>query len=273
MKNVWLTFLLLLFFPALAQESESFESDTTYVDGRVAESAATEDSSSFANRLPADTTAFANIDPERTDAVAFRKNYKEHYIGRAFDYTEVPLEKSAAQRFSEWLARKFQAWFDIGDTDRAVRIVGYILKILLILIALGVAYFIARMLLRKEGRWIFAKSRNQAIFAYEEAVADIRSADLDALINDAIAANDLRLATRYHYLLLLKEMTQKGIIEFDKEKTNSDYFHEIKVEALRTRFGYLSYLYNYIWYGKFEVDEASYAKAAAAFRNTISTLP
>ena len=59
-------------------------------------------------------------------------------------------------------------------------------------------------------------------------------------------------------------MSEKGIIEWDIEKTNSDYLYEIKNETRRDEFAYLSYLYNYIWYGEFELDEATFEKAKTA---------
>jgi hypothetical protein len=67
-------------------------------------------------------------------------------------------------------------------------------------------------------------------------------------------------------------MSAKQMIVWDIEKTNSDYLYEIKEESQKEEFAYLSYLYNYIWYGEFELDEATFLKAKTAFEKTIKSL-
>jgi hypothetical protein len=67
-------------------------------------------------------------------------------------------------------------------------------------------------------------------------------------------------------------MSDKNIIEWDIEKTNSDYSYEIKNEKLKEDFNYLSYLYNYIWYGEFELTEDTFNKTKKSFETTFQTL-
>jgi len=69
-----------------------------------------------------------------------------------------------------------------------------------------------------------------------------------------------------------KTTLKKKVIEWDIEKTNSDYLYEIKNEKLRNDFAYLSYLYNYIWYGEFELEEETFTKAIQSFEKTSKTL-
>jgi hypothetical protein len=67
-------------------------------------------------------------------------------------------------------------------------------------------------------------------------------------------------------------MSAKQMIVWDIEKTNSDYLYEIKELSQKEDFAYLSYLYNYIWYGEFELDEATFLKAKTAFEKTIKSI-
>ena len=64
-------------------------------------------------------------------------------------------------------------------------------------------------------------------------------------------------------------MSRQQIIEWDVEKTNSDYLYEIKNQEIKDEFAYLLYLYNNIWYGEFELDDATFAKAKNAFEKAI----
>ena len=67
-------------------------------------------------------------------------------------------------------------------------------------------------------------------------------------------------------------MSNKQIIEWNPEKTNSDYLYEIKSEKLKTEFEYLSYLYNYVWYGEFEMDEVHFEEVKKSFDKTFGLI-
>lgn len=266
MRNGFLILALWIAVAASAQDTLSeplVDTTTIMVD--------TLDYDSFSARIPEDTSAFHPLNTRSAAPVHFDRDFKSRYDSDAFNYEERTPDKSLWQRFLDWLARKLSQWFDVKDAETSANILKYVGWTLLILVALGTAYLIARILLRREGRWIFAKSADSGL-RYDEMVGNIERTDFDELIRRALVDNDLRLATRYQYLRLLRELSRRGIIEFDKEKTNSEYAYEIREEALRKRFQYLSYLYNYIWYGKFDVDESTYAKTASAFQETITKL-
>ncbi|MNE27941.1 hypothetical protein D3C80_1213650 [compost metagenome] len=67
-------------------------------------------------------------------------------------------------------------------------------------------------------------------------------------------------------------MSEKHLIVWDVEKTNTDYLYELQNQSQKEDFAYLSYLYNYIWYGEFELDEATFEKAKYAFETTIKSI-
>ena len=66
-------------------------------------------------------------------------------------------------------------------------------------------------------------------------------------------------------------MTENRLIEWHADKTNTDYLYEIHSKSVREEFSYLSYLYNYIWYGEFEMDENSFLKAQNRFKNALKS--
>lgn len=237
------------------------------------EEAVPTDTLTFTERLPADTTAYRELESQGLKRATFRPGFRESYRSPAFSYQETQPEKSPWQRFVDWLDKMLRKWFDLGDSESSDAFLYYAGRTCLVLVALLVAYVIARSLLRKEGRWIFARPPAPTAFRYEDAAPDLETADFSDLIDRALASGDRRLATRYHYLELLRALSLRGLIAFDKEKTNTAYQYEIRDEALRARFRYLSYLYEHIWYGHFEVDADAYAKTADAFGATIQNLP
>ena len=76
------------------------------------------------------------------------------------------------------------------------------------------------------------------------------------LIIKAEEANDYRLAIRLHYLKSLRLLDTLGKIIWRSGKTNHDYLLEIKDTELKEEFDNLSYIYEYSWYGQFEIESA-----------------
>ena len=128
-----------------------------------------------------------------------------------------------------------------------------------------------KAIINKEGHWIFGKSSDKSIIPITDIENNIFETNFITLIKNAENNNNHRLAIRYYYLWLLKTLSEAEIIEYDVEKTNSDYYLEIENKDTKEEFSYTSYLYYYIWYGEFDIDNAQYEKAKKAFTQFIKT--
>jgi hypothetical protein len=200
---------------------------------------------------------------------SFTPGYKEKYTDDEFVYERKSTGKSQWERFKEWLAEVLRDLFSFSDSASKGTTIA--LRILAAIIILAVVYFIVRAILNKEGMWIFGKNRKK--IHVEDAIAEnIHVMDFNKLVNETKASGNYRLAVRYYYLWLLKKLSLREIIDWHFDKTNSDYLYEITDSRLKKDFEYLSYLYDYSWYGEFPLDETSFAKAEKAFQKTINTL-
>lgn len=92
----------------------------------------------------------------------------------------------------------------------------------------------------------------------EEEDNDIFSINYDTEINKAINAKNYRLTIRLLYLQTLKMMTEKGIIQYKAEKTNSEYLWQLHGSNYYQDFACLTRDFDYTWYGKFEVSDAAF---------------
>ncbi|HEU4497505.1 MAG TPA: DUF4129 domain-containing protein [Flavobacterium sp.] len=210
-----------------------------------------------------------------TEARAPKKlpeNLKEKYSGSEFEYEAKTKEKNAWTRFLEWLAYWFRRIFSFSSESSSINFVEIFLKAIAVLVIVFVIYLIVNAIMNGEGTWVFGRPSDKKIIHYDEIEKNLHLADFEKLIKEAAKAGESRLVIRYYYLWLLKKMASNEIIEWDAEKTNSDYIREIKSEKLKKDFSYLSYLYNYIWYGKFKLEEATLEKAVESFDRTIRTL-
>jgi len=103
--------------------------------------------------------------------------------------------------------------------------------------------------------------------------ADMSSVDLSKLIEQAEERKDFRLALRFNYLKLLRNLDDKQLIHWKAEKTNSDFIQELKPSRIKSEFIDITRLYEYVWYGEFELSTIEeYQESKKAFDSLFNTL-
>lgn len=123
------------------------------------------------------------------------------------------------------------------------------------LLLLGVAWFFM-FIVRAQGHNPFARgNRKSEIVVAAEAIDENSSIDsIQELVNKAEIAGDYRLAIRLQYLKLLRVLDNAEEIEWRSGKTNYDYLNEIRGMELKEDFDALNYIYEYSWYGQFDIS-------------------
>lgn len=197
------------------------------------------------------------------------KNDKE------FNYTEQKAEEvSWWEEFKTWLRNLWNSfWSWLLKDLKYNNFFSFLLHILPYLIILGIIIFVIWLLYKlNPGAIVFkSKEKPEVFFSEEEEI--IRSKDIEKLIQKALQDKDYRLAVRYYYLLILKKLTQAELIEYEFDKTNSDYITEIASEAINFPFKKVTNIYDYIWYGNFSVTEIDYQKAQKTFKELEHKIP
>lgn len=212
------------------------------------------------------------VDSDSIQAKSFPNSFKKKYTDTDFIYEFKAPEKNAWDRFKEWLANILKNLFSFSNNKASMNAAEILLKSIAIAIVVFVIYLIVKSIMNKEGQWIFGRNSDKKIINYTEIEKNLQLVDFEKLIKNTLKSGEKRLTIRYYYLWLLKKMSNKELIVWDIEKTNSDYFYEIKNQETKDNFAYLSYLYNYIWYGEFELDDQTFEKAKAAFEKSIKSL-
>jgi len=202
------------------------------------------------------------IDSSNISAIHFTDELSKKYTGNEFDYNTVEGEtENLLVRALNWFFNGIQSIFGVTIDPQLALLIKYIIYILLLGIAI---YIVVRVLMGKDAVSFFRKKDNLVapIPINEEHIEKI---NLDELITDALREKNYRLAIRYMYLKTLQDLSLKKIIEYHFEKTNIDYYREIADVTIKQNFNKVSYLYDYIWYGKFELDKNGYLKAKESF--------
>ncbi len=77
-------------------------------------------------------------------------------------------------------------------------------------------------------------------------------------IDKAARQENYRLAVRLMFLRLLKNLSEKNIIQYNQDKTNLDYLLQLRPTRYYKDFFRITRNYEYSWYGQFEVNEQAY---------------
>ncbi len=101
-----------------------------------------------------------------------------------------------------------------------------------------------------------------------EHVADL---DLENLLREALAQNNLRLAVRLYYIKLLKHLNHEGFIRWEKNKTNRDYANELVSVGFSGQFKKLMIAYEYVWYGERTPSTEEFKTLEVTFKKLYET--
>lgn len=187
----------------------------------------------------------------------FNKDLKSKYSGYEFQYQEEKVRKKTKPQNLDGLFNFFS-------------FLGAIFPYLLVAI---VVFIIVKSILANDvSFWKLKKKKivKASIVTSEEEDA-LKQNDFEKLLSIAKQKGNFRKATRFYYLLLLKRMDEKKLIQYDKDKTNTEYIFDVQ-PTFRKHFSYLLYIYDYVWYGEFNVDEISFKKIEDEYQSFLKKL-
>jgi len=202
-------------------------------------------------QVPIDTTAVVRRTTP-TDALSrFRADPAFQYDGRS------PAQLSLWQRIKAWIWTHLLKPFDNPALSPVWNGLFY-------LFVAGGMFFAVMKLLKMDAEGVFFRRRRRENGPVEINV-DAPNADLDRLIEKAVSANDFRRAVRIIYRKALRDLAERDLIHWRRERTNQEYLAELSVPRLRRPFAALTYLFEYVWYGEFPVNETVYRQMRGAY--------
>lgn len=211
------------------------------------------------NLIPADSVLKANpITSNTVYPKTFSPDYKSKYKGEAFDYTTIQPKESLLDRMIRRVKKILTSIFGELDPIKANDIAQNIFRLIAVVIIAFILYFLVKYLVGKEGNLFFSKKNKKLGIESGDLHENIHEINFPHAISVFETSKDFRSAIRYQFLYLLKKLSDKKLIEWDPKKTNKDYLCELKIESLRKEYKRLSYIFENVWYGEFEIDENAY---------------
>ena len=269
MKFRFLLFILLFLshFSFAQEEKETVIEEVVIEADTLAETVDDEIVSHYMNMAPADSIlAVDSITHNTVYPKTFDKSFQSKYKPPDFDYTTTKPKES----FLKKLFRKIGQWLDsvLGTSISATNsFTEVILKLLGILLIAFLAYLLIRYLVGKDGNFFFTKRNKKLNIDDANLHENIHEINFPTTISQFESQKDFRNAVRYRFLFTLKKLNDKQLIEWNPEKTNKDYVKELSKTAHNKDFGRLSTIFDYVWYGEFDINESDYQYFRSTFEN------
>ena len=195
-----------------------------------------------------DTASFIEI---RTISAAKLQQWEK---SKDFNYSRSSEGMSVLQRLRAQILYWLSEFFSNKHRANAFWLI-------VILLCVAIVAFAVYKLTGMGGGSMFERNNKKNI-SYEDDEENIHEINFEDAICSAEKNNDLRLAIRFHYLKLLKYLSDKGYILWKPNKTNHDYIIEMKSAPA---FIQLTNKFEYVWYGERKIDEKEYEEVKKLF--------
>ena len=181
---------------------------------------------------------------------------------REFQYVE-PTTRAEQSAWSLFWARVWQTvieWLNSRSYSHFWRWVFYALF-------LGAGVFVVLKLLQIDFTTMLGRSPRRVPLAYDTAAENIHEVDFASRLAEAEAAGNWRLAVRLGYLQLLKTLSDRGLINWQPDKTNHAYLAELpSTGSIRADFREITRQFEFVWYGELALSGPLYERVRAAQR-------
>ena len=131
----------------------------------------------------------------------------------------------------------------------------------------GVIFFILKMIGVDLRSTLLFRKTNLAKTDFDLSDEDIQTMDFDELIANAEAQSNFVLLIRYHYLQILKLLSDKELIQYEIRKTNEEYRRELKNHPTLNDYKDLVLCFEKVWYGRIKASSALSSTAVSSSAN------
>lgn len=192
------------------------------------------------------------------------QDFKQKYSNSDFDYTDKKYEGIT---FLERVRKKFYSFIRSYLPGFSKATGNVIIYIFIFLGVCAIIFAIYRLFFAGDKLFQTEKREDNLSSEIEFVEKNLEQINIDLYIQKALDNQQWNEAIRYLQLANLQLLAKKGLIEWDYRKTNLDFLYEIKDEQLKKQFKNTSTVFNYVWFGDFEMDLATFQRFQNDFLN------
>lgn len=205
--------------------------------------------------LNKDYTSKTSVEIKEFDKQKWGKYNKER------DYKETIKEEKEEREHSDF---KFPQLDGLG-------FVGILLKFFIYgILILGISFAIFKLFEAQYKKDLQINKEKK--FFIEKLEEQIHHIDLYKLLEEYATQKNFKMMIRINYLIVIKELSNKNLIDWQKQKTNGNYLQEMFGHKFFTSFQKLTVLFERVWFGEVNVDEKIYTKIEPQFKQMIKDI-
>ncbi|MBC8034239.1 MAG: DUF4129 domain-containing protein [Chitinophagaceae bacterium] len=199
-------------------------------------------------------------DSSRIEVRNFSKEALQNYRNDSqFQYERINLSSpSWFDRFIQAIVEMLESLFNSSPGSRTVRVI-------LIILAIGVLVFFIFKITGMTGSSLMNKKNRGEHIPYVVGEENIHAIDFEESIRLATESRNFRLAVRLLYLQALKRLTDRGLIQWQVNKTNHAYLQELGGTRYQQHFGELTRQFENNWYGNLPINENEFGSVNSQF--------
>ncbi len=208
-------------------------------------------------------------DTSKIEVKHFNKQALDKYkADKDFNYNGEAIGKpSLWEVFWSWL------WHKISGLFNRIPYSGDILEYLFIGLSVAFLAYIIFKSLGIDPIRLWRGEAKKVNIPYSESLENIHEINFDEEIERAVAQHNYRIAVRLLYLRCLKQLSDKDLIKWQIDKTNSAYLYELTNPEQVQTFGLLTRQFEYVWYGNFSINKQAFTNIDLLFQNFKKQLP
>ena len=192
-------------------------------------------------------------------------NKKEFDYKNKIEINEIKRSNTSSNFISRWISKALM--FLASPTGKNI-------LWQIIVVAACVALY---KILSNEKTWLLLKKNNQLKpkvieDEFDDNLHQLMHQNWNELLNKASNENNEQLIIRYSYLFTLQLLWKNGLIQFKIEKTNADYYHELKHVDIKQHFKIISNQYEIVWYGAYPIEQNKSEKFQQSFHELTKML-
>lgn len=107
--------------------------------------------------------------------------------------------------------------------------------------------------------------KKKRVYTIEEAEENLLETDLQRFLREALENGDYELAVRVYYLEVLKQLSLKDLIKWQRDKTNSEYLREMRQQTHFEDFRHVTRIFERVWYGDTKIEQATFQQISPEF--------
>ncbi len=190
-----------------------------------------------------------HVNNRSIDQTKINQLKKKHPYAYGSPQQERKYDYAFFKAFSRFIDQLLGHWAELSVAFKLLRIV---------LFAVGIFSLLYLIIQIFNIKYLFKKNVGSGPLDYQLTNENIQEMDFGSLIQSAVQQKQFRLAVRLQYLHTLRILSELHYIDWQLNKTNFSYLIEMKDRPSSEVFVDLTNIFEWIWYGDFQIQEFDY---------------